>query len=203
MEIPTALLTKSRCPMDYSTSYINLVNSLHDSYFELDDSGTILLANSSLNDLAGTVKENSSIYELFPDDAAHLKKLIERVINGFGRQKATLDLKTKKTAGCTVTIEFNAMAGIDQTSCVIRGRLKPLDEDGPGNHDDLLSARQAIEKQTRELTILNHLATSISSSLDLDDILHSICQEMVHAFDARNTGIATLNKAKDRLKVVA
>ncbi|MEN8189926.1 MAG: SpoIIE family protein phosphatase, partial [Thermodesulfobacteriota bacterium] len=37
----------------------------------------------------------------------------------------------------------------------------------------------------------------------LDDILHSICQEMVHAFDARNTGIATLNKAKDRLKVVA
>jgi len=69
--------------------------------------------------------------------------------------------------------------------------------------DDLLDIRKTLERRAEELTILNHLAEAISSSLELDDILHSICREMLMVFNARNVGIALLNENKDGLKVVA
>jgi len=69
--------------------------------------------------------------------------------------------------------------------------------------DDLLDIRKTLERRAEELTILNHLAEAISSSLELDDILHSICREMLMVLNARNVGIALLNEKKDSLKVVA
>lgn len=71
------------------------------------------------------------------------------------------------------------------------------------HQDDLKDVRKTLERRAEELTILNHLAEAISSSLELDDILHSICREMLRVLDARNVGIALLNEQKDRLKVVA
>ncbi len=68
---------------------------------------------------------------------------------------------------------------------------------------DLHRVRKTLERRAEELTILNHLAEAISSSLELDDILHSICREMLRILNARNVGIALLNNKKDRLKVVA
>ncbi len=68
---------------------------------------------------------------------------------------------------------------------------------------DFLQVRKTLERRAEELAILNHLAEAISSSLELDDILHSICREMVRVFAARNVGIALLNDKRDRLKVVA
>ena len=69
--------------------------------------------------------------------------------------------------------------------------------------EDLHRTRKTLERQAEELTILNHLSEAISSSLELDDILHSICREMVRVLNARNVGIALLNESKDGLKVVA
>ena len=68
---------------------------------------------------------------------------------------------------------------------------------------DAVDVKKALERRAEELSILNHLAEAISSSLDLDDILHSICREMVMVLSARNVGIALLNDKKDSLKVVA
>lgn len=69
--------------------------------------------------------------------------------------------------------------------------------------EDLYRARKTLERQAEELTILNHLSEAISSSLELDDILHSICREMVRVLNARNVGIALLDESKESLKVVA
>jgi sigma-B regulation protein RsbU (phosphoserine phosphatase) len=68
---------------------------------------------------------------------------------------------------------------------------------------DSVDVKKALERRAEELSILNHLAEAISSSLDLDDILHSICREMVKVFNARNVGIALLDEKKDSLRVVA
>lgn len=73
----------------------------------------------------------------------------------------------------------------------------------PAEQEDLHRARRTLERQAEELTILNHLAEAISSSLELEDILYSICREMVRVLNARNVGIALLNEKKDCLKVVA
>ncbi len=71
------------------------------------------------------------------------------------------------------------------------------------NIDEAVDARRAAERQTRELAILNHLSEAISSSLELDDILHAICREMLKVFNARNVGIALLNNERTKLKIVA
>ena len=77
------------------------------------------------------------------------------------------------------------------------------DQSQPAAHSDFLDVQKTLERRAEELSILNHLAEAISSSLELDDILHSICREMVRVFAARNVGIALLNDTRDRLKVVA
>jgi sigma-B regulation protein RsbU (phosphoserine phosphatase) len=64
-------------------------------------------------------------------------------------------------------------------------------------------ARRAVERQARELAILNHLSEAISSSLELEDILHAICREMLRVFNGRNVGIALLNNERTKLKIVA
>lgn len=69
--------------------------------------------------------------------------------------------------------------------------------------EGLNEAQHVLKKQAKELAILNQLSVAISSSLDLDEILGSICREMVGVFDARNTGIALLNEAQTSLRVVA
>ncbi len=71
------------------------------------------------------------------------------------------------------------------------------------NVGESVDARRAAERQTRELAILNHLSEAISSSLELDDILHAICREMLKVFNARNVGIALLNSDRTKLKIVA
>ena len=80
-----------------------------------------------------------------------------------------------------------------------------MEQDGvkAKDHVDFLDVKRTLERRAEELTILNHLAEAISSSLELDDILHSICREMVRVLNARNVGIALLNEKKDSLKVVA
>ncbi len=80
-----------------------------------------------------------------------------------------------------------------------------MDQDGATSQDkaQAVDVKKALERRAEELSILNHLAEAISSSLDLDDILHSICREMVMVLNARNVGIALLNDKKDNLKVVA
>ena len=80
-----------------------------------------------------------------------------------------------------------------------------MDQGGVRSEDrvDFFVVRKTLERRAEELTILNHLAEAISSSLELDDILHSICREMVRVLNARNVGIALLNEKKDGLKVVA
>lgn len=75
------------------------------------------------------------------------------------------------------------------------------------NSNDLIDnsseTRKALERQAEELTILNHFSDAISSSLELEDILNTICREMVRAFDARNVGIGLLNDEETKLKIVA
>ena len=61
-----------------------------------------------------------------------------------------------------------------------------MDQDGATAQDKAhaVDVKKALERRAEELSILNHLAEAISSSLDLDDILHSICREMVMVLNA-------------------
>ena len=68
---------------------------------------------------------------------------------------------------------------------------------------ELKHAKEMAESREKKLEILNHFASAISSTLDLGRILKIICEEMVHIFGSRNTGIGLLNKDKSKLTLVA
>ena len=68
---------------------------------------------------------------------------------------------------------------------------------------DLQHAKEIAEKRANDLTTLNRLATAVSSTLDLNKILQSICKEMVEIFGARNTGIGLINEERTKIKLVA
>jgi serine phosphatase RsbU (regulator of sigma subunit) len=68
---------------------------------------------------------------------------------------------------------------------------------------ELEHAREIAEARAKELATLNRFASAVSSTLDLKEILKTICRELVQIFGARNTGIGLLNRDKTKLRVVA
>ena len=63
--------------------------------------------------------------------------------------------------------------------------------------------RDNLRTRNKELDSLNHLASIVNRSLNLDDILNAICQELTKIFPVRNAGIALLNPEKTCLDIVA
>jgi len=72
--------------------------------------------------------------------------------------------------------------------------------------DTAEALRQAIEiaeSRTNQLAKLNHFATAINSTLDVQEVLQVICREMVQIFNARNAGIGLLDQDRTKIKLVA
>ncbi|MEW6671782.1 MAG: SpoIIE family protein phosphatase, partial [Thermodesulfobacteriota bacterium] len=68
---------------------------------------------------------------------------------------------------------------------------------------ELKQARENAEQRVKELSTINRFAMAIGSTLDLAEILQTICREMVGIFKARNTGIGLLNPERTLIELVA
>ena len=68
---------------------------------------------------------------------------------------------------------------------------------------DIEQAKEIALSRADDLATLNRFALAVSSTLDLQDILHAICKEMVKKFNARNTGIGLLDKDQSKISLVA
>jgi len=189
--------------MNCDQGYLELINSFDDPYFEVSVSGEILLENRALKQLVGD-STGKQIYDLFADsDKNVILEMFSQVISKGQYQEILLELQPLKGKPLNVYLSLNSMQKVDSDGdrC-LRGRMYIVHERNQV-HKELIEAEQALKKQAKELAILNHLSEAISSSLDLDEILQSICREMVNVFDARNTGIALLNDSQTTLQVVA
>ncbi|MCG6894806.1 MAG: SpoIIE family protein phosphatase [Desulfobacteraceae bacterium] len=65
------------------------------------------------------------------------------------------------------------------------------------------AAGDIAASRAERLCVLNRFAVHVSSSLDLKEILQSVCREMTYLFDARNTGIGLLNRDRSKITIVA
>lgn len=188
-----------KCDQDF----LELINSLDEPYFEVSSTGDILLHNRALKDLVGDVFE-VHIFDLFADShRSQLEEIISLVSSNRQPQEILLPLKSITNAPVFVNLAVTSLEKVDPLGghC-LRCRLLTIKEKNQVK-EGLNEAQHTLTKQAKELAILNHLAVAISSSLDLGDILNSICKEMVSVFDARNTGIALLSDSQTTLKVVA
>jgi len=190
--------------MLYTPAYIEIADLILEPYFEALDSGEIVLANKVLSDLTGQT-QGKKIWDLFSiDERESLKALCSRAVTEENPQELSLTLQQISGDVCQVLLSISVRQGDGESGKIFfRGRLWPVQASSESPDTSLDAARQALERQAEELGILNHLAEAISSSLELDDILHTICREMVKVFNARNVGIALLDPQMTKLKIVA
>lgn len=191
--------------MNSNPAYLELINSFNEPYFEVSCSGNLLLANRALRQLIGDTSEKQ-LFDFFVSDHKEvIRAMFSRAIAKGQPQDLLLELQPLKGKPQNVVLNLSPIQEQDEDTAgnpCLRGRIDIVNEERDTTRG-LLEAKQVIEQHAKELAILNNLSSAISSSLDLDEILHSICKEMVHVFTARNTGIALLNKEKTTLKVVA
>lgn len=79
----------------------------------------------------------------------------------------------------------------------------PEDRDMTRTERILKQAVDSAEERAHELHTLNRFVTSVSSTLDIDIMLQSVCKEMTAVFGARNTGIGLLDRKKTKVTMVA
>jgi len=66
-----------------------------------------------------------------------------------------------------------------------------------------LRLSQQLERRYQELQSLHRVLREIAVSLEPDDVLHTICTELAHAFDVPQAAVALLDERQTHLKVVA
>lgn len=183
--------------MEYRPAYRELVDYLVTPYFEASASGELVLVNKALQEMLGDVC-GRRIWELFSRQfEPSIRTMCENVLAAGQQQIVELTIgENGGTIGVLLELAVVESADLHESVC-LRGKVKSLGD------DEFLETKLALKRQAEELGFLNHLSEVISSSLDLDDILYSICRESQRVFDARNVGIALLNEKKDGLKVVS
>ena len=62
---------------------------------------------------------------------------------------------------------------------------------------------QETQKRAQELEIVNRVVSSVASSLDLNNTLQSVADNLVSLLDAQNTGIALINSERTHLVLAA
>ncbi len=62
---------------------------------------------------------------------------------------------------------------------------------------------EQLERRYQELQSLHRVLREIALSLEPDDVLHTICAELAHAFDIPQAAVALLDERQTHLKVVA
>jgi serine phosphatase RsbU (regulator of sigma subunit)/anti-sigma regulatory factor (Ser/Thr protein kinase) len=67
----------------------------------------------------------------------------------------------------------------------------------------LRQAKEAAESRAGELSAINRVAEKVGQSLDLKEILQSVCRELVSIFEIRNAGIGLLTADKKQLEIIA
>ncbi len=189
--------------MKYDPTYLELINSCHKPYFEVSESGVILLANEALVQLVGDAV-GKNIYDLLDGLANEIgiDGLSQIIVEGKHQEVPfRLHLPGQEALSVRLCLSPAQHNDINGSDC-FRGWLYGIQEESQLDNG-LIEAEQVLARQADELAILNHLAVAISSTLDLNEILNSICKEMVNVFNARNTGIAILNESQTKLQVVA
>jgi sigma-B regulation protein RsbU (phosphoserine phosphatase) len=182
--------------MNSSPDYLELINGLPYPYFEATEQGSLLLTNAFFLKL-GDSSEANAWWSLFETDhVSSLQRAAHQAVKDGTEVRVVAELKGEFGGSVEVVIqplnkETKNKGGFIRGHIYLDGKFF----EGEG--------RENLDRQREELEILNHLAEAISSSLDLDEILQSICHEMVRVFQARNTGIALLDDQRTTMQVVA
>ena len=188
-------------------TFASILDSLKDYYFETDVQGYIRNINRPFSEHLGYSNKEEIIgkhFRHFTD-----RKSVRDVFNNFSRvfeSKQSIDLfrYTYRTRDGRSFIGETTLAPIIEGDVVIgaRGVLRNI-TDRVLAEEQLLQAKGEVEERAEELYSINRIAAISSHSLNLNNILDTLCVELTNIFPVRNAGIALLSPNRDSLEVVA
>jgi sigma-B regulation protein RsbU (phosphoserine phosphatase) len=187
-------------------TYTAILDTLEDAYFEADPLGVLTYVNSAFCDAMGYQRE-----EII---GRHFRNLVDRrtfreVLELFGKLYETKQ-PIRGFEGHYRRRDGEVLVGEWSVSPILRG------DDVVGSRGlirditarvraqaALRVTRDEAEARAKDLAAINRVAESVSHSLDLTDILHSVCVELTTIFPVRNAGIALLNPERTSLEILA
>jgi sigma-B regulation protein RsbU (phosphoserine phosphatase) len=189
------------------TTLSGVLDTLQDAYFEADRNGIITFANRAFWEVLGySGKENvlgRSFRRFIATDS--VRSVYERFgwLYQTGRLLEPFDYNYRRKDGSISAAEMVVSPMIEAGQVVgARGTIRDISE-RIRSASALLDAKDAAEDRARDLAAINRVAAKVGQSLDLSDILQSVCRELTEIFEIRNAGIGLLTPDKQSLKIVA
>ncbi len=199
---------KAEADLEKTQSTLSAVlDTLQDSYFEADRNGIITFVNSSFWDVTGYSSKEEVLGRSFRrfvalDSVRSVFERFERLYQT-GKPLEPFDYNYRHKDGSLFTAEMVVSPVFDGGQVVgARGTIHDISE-RIRSANALSEAKDAAEARARDLAALNHVAETVNQSLDLKDILQSVCRELVSIFEIRNAGIGLLTPDGKSLEIVA
>lgn len=187
-------------------SYFHILDNLEDPFFEADVDGRITYANKafvtsiqySRKDVIGQTFRRFTA----PDS---IRTVIEQFLLMYetGQPIKPFQYNYRRKDG---TIGFGELSAspikfFDKVTGA-RGMIRDMTARIEAQQE-LQRARDAAEARASELAAINTVSDSVASTLDLDAMLQTVCDQLVKIFDVRNAGIGLLTEDRSAIRIVA
>jgi sigma-B regulation protein RsbU (phosphoserine phosphatase) len=188
-------------------AYLAVLDSLQDSYFEADPAGVLTYVNEAFAKTVGLSRKQELIGKHFRHITA--RAYVRRVYEGFRRVFETnqaidpFEFVYRTANGTEYTSEIVVSPILENGQAIgTRGIVRDISARVKAE-EMLRQAKEAAEYRAGELASINRVAVIVSRSLDLRDILQSVCQELTAMFAVRNAGIGLLTADRQGLEIIA
>lgn len=188
------------------SSYFDMVETLQDGYFEVARSGNFVYVNKALCDKNGYTREEL-LGRHFRKVASRksIRETVQRFETMFdtGEPIPQFDFVFRNRAGQELVSEMVVSPIVEDGKIVgARGLIRDISV-RVAAEEVLRQAKEAAESRAGELSAINRVAEKVGQSLDLKEILQTVCRELVSIFEIRNAGIGLLTADKKQLEIIA
>ena len=189
------------------TDYRAILETLRDPYVEVDPEGRFTYVNQGLLDAVGISSKEQVIGRHFRRIVArkNIRGVADKFRNVFATKKPTdlFELIYMTDSGEELTSEMIVSPVLEDGEVVgARGILRDISE-RIKVAETLRQAKEEAEHRAGELAAINRVSVQVSESLDLDEILQSVCQELTRIFPVRNAGIGLLDVSETSILIRA
>ena len=188
------------------SSYFAVLETLQDPYFEVLRSGSFTYVNEALcnanrytkDELLGRHFRIVSSRRSVRETALKFEAMFEN-----GKPIPPFEFIYRRRDGQEFASEM-VVSPIIEDGEVVGGRGIIRDISVRVQAEEILrQAKEAAESRAGELSAINRVAVKVGQSLDLEDILQSVCRELTSIFEIRNAGIGLLTPDKKNLEIIA
>jgi sigma-B regulation protein RsbU (phosphoserine phosphatase) len=193
-------------PEQARKTLLSVLDTLPDSYFESDRTGVVTYANLAFCERLGLSRE-----EVIGKHFRHftIRETIREIYQKF---QQVIDTKTPiepfkynyRPQDGRVYIAETTVSPIIENGEVIgtRGVMRDI-TDKVLAEEALRQTKEEAEARAEQLAAINRISMIVNQSLNLNDNLQALCQELINIFPIRNAGIGLLGADKKSLEIVA